>query len=61
MMYSPRLRDDQIEKLFHLREGFTRNGKKMTMAGMVREAVDEYIADLEDKEKIAEKYEQKEK
>lgn len=56
-MYSPKVREDQVKKLYELREHFTRNGKKMTMTGMVQEAVDMYIADLEGREEMAkEKY-----
>jgi len=52
-MYSPRLKEKQIRKLYQLREEFTRNGKKMTMTEMVQEAVDNYIESLEDDKKYA--------
>ena len=46
-MYTPKLKEEQIRKLYQLREEFKKGGKKITMAGMVREAVDKYISSLE--------------
>lgn len=53
-MYTPKLRDDQVRKLYQLKQYWIFNGKKLTMASMVRKAVDDFIKDLEDKEKMGE-------
>ena len=54
------LKKEQIENLNRLREGVLRNGRKMTIVEMIREAVDEYIEKLEDEANI-EKEHDKEK
>jgi len=54
-MYTPKLKEEQIRKLYQLREEFKKGGKKITMAGMVREAVDKYISSLEIKKEHGEK------
>ena len=50
-MYIIQLRGDQIKKLRRLKDDWQFSGKKLTMTGMVRKAVDDFISDLEGKEK----------
>jgi len=60
-MYSPTLRDDQIKKLYLLKQVWLFNGKKLAMTDMVRRAVDNFIKDLEDKESMGKEIEEQSK
>jgi len=46
-MYSPKIDNNQIRRLYRLRESLKANGEKVTMAGMVRDAVEKYLDETE--------------
>lgn len=50
-MYSPKIDENQIKRLYHLRERLKARGQKATMIGMVREAIGEYLDENEPKKK----------
>ena len=50
-MYSPKIDENQIQRLYRLREFLKAEGQKATMIGMVREAIGEYLDENEPREK----------
>ncbi len=52
-MYSPKIDENQIQRLYRLREFLKAEGQKATMIGMVREAIEEYLTENEKGEKKA--------
>lgn len=48
-MYSPKIDENQIKRLYRLRETMKENGDKATMAGVVREAIEKYLIEKESK------------
>jgi len=50
-MYSPKIDENQIQRLYRLREAMKENGTKTTMAAMAREAIEQYLAEKETNEK----------
>ncbi|PIT92777.1 MAG: hypothetical protein COU08_00650 [Candidatus Harrisonbacteria bacterium CG10_big_fil_rev_8_21_14_0_10_42_17] len=50
-MYSPRIDENQIQRLYRLREFLKADGQKATMIGMVREAVESYLNENETRKK----------
>lgn len=58
-MYSQRIEGEHIRRLFWLKEGFKSLGVKITMVGLVREALDRYLSSKEEEleQKLANKNE----
>ena len=50
-MYSPKIDENQIQRLYRLRESMKENGEKVTMTTMVREAVEDYLTENEKRKK----------
>src|SRR3989344_5828227 len=50
-MYSPKINENQIQRLYRLRESMKENGTKMTMTTMAREAIEQYLTEKETNEK----------
>ncbi len=50
-MYSPKINENQIQRLYRLRETTKENGEKITMVAMVREAVEDYLTENEKRQK----------
>ena len=50
-MYSPKIDENQIQRLYRLRESQKKNGEKTTMTAMVREAVEDYLTENEKRTK----------
>lgn len=50
-MYSPKIDENQIQRLYRLRESLKEGGEKTTMTAMVREAVENYLTDNEKRTK----------
>ena len=50
-MYSPKIDENQIQRLYRLRESMKENGTKTTMAAMAREAIEQYLTEKETNEK----------
>ena len=46
-MYSPKINEKQIKKLYRLRERMREQGQKITMTAMVAEAIEKYLNDNE--------------
>jgi len=42
-MYSPKIDEEQVEKLYHFREELVRKGVRKPITVLVREAVEEYL------------------
>ena len=62
MKYLNELTPEQIEKLYYLREGQKSEGKKSTMSGLVRDAVDKHFEGFEEDIRIGKELtEQKER
>lgn len=49
-MYSPKINNNQIKRLYRLRESLKSGGKRVTMVGMVRDAVEKYLDEFEMRE-----------
>jgi len=47
-MYSPRIEDGQIKRLYRLKEGFKALGVRITMVGLVKEALEAYLPNKEE-------------
>lgn len=50
-MYSPKIDENQIQRLYRLRESMKENGAKVTMTAMTREAIEKYLTEKEVNEK----------
>lgn len=50
-MYTPKIDENQIQRLYRLRESLREDGEKATMTAMVREAIEKYLTDNENLEK----------
>ncbi len=50
-MYSPKINENQIQRLYRLRETTKENGEKTTMVAMVREAIEDYLTENEKRQK----------
>lgn len=50
-MYSPKIEENQIQRLYRLRESMKENGEKTTMTAMVRDAIEEYLTENEKRQK----------
>ena len=50
-MYSPKIDENQIQRLYRLRESLRESGEKATMTAMVRDAVEEYLIENENRQK----------
>lgn len=50
-MYSPKIDENQIKRLYHFREHLKSQGHNVTMIGMVREAMAKYLDENESKKK----------
>lgn len=50
-MYSPKIDENQIQRLYRLRESMKENGAKVTMTAMTREAIEKYLTEKEANEK----------
>lgn len=50
-MYSPKIDENQIQRLYRLRESMKENGAKVTMTAMTREAIENYLTEKETNEK----------
>lgn len=50
-MYSPKINENQIQRMYRLRESMKENGTKMTMTTMVREAIENYLTENEKRQK----------
>lgn len=50
-MYSPKIDENQIKRLYHLRESLKADGQKATMIGIVREAIGRYLDENEPRKK----------
>jgi hypothetical protein len=50
-MYSPKINENQIQRMYRLRESMKENGTKMTMTTMVREAIKDYLTENEKRQK----------
>ena len=53
-MYSPKIDENQIQRLYRLRESMKDNGVKVTMTTMVREAIEDYLTENEKRQKKTE-------
>lgn len=42
-MYNPRIKENHIRRLFHLKEAYKSLGERVTMVGMVKEALERYL------------------
>lgn len=50
-MYSPKIDEEQIQRLYRLRETMRESGEKATMTAMVRDAIEEYLTENEKRQK----------
>ena len=50
-MYSPKINENQIQRMYWLRESMKENGTKVTMTTMVREAIEDYLTENEKRQK----------
>lgn len=50
-MYSPKIDENQIQRLNRLRESLRGDGEKATMTAMAREAIDDYLVKNEKRQK----------
>ena len=50
-MYTPKINENQIQRLYRLRESLRDGGEKATMTAMVRDAVEKYLIDNESEKK----------
>jgi len=50
-MYSPKIDENQIQRLYQLREAMKESGTKTTMTEMTREAIEQYLTEKETNEK----------
>jgi hypothetical protein len=50
-MYSPKINENQIQRLYRLRETTKENGEKTTMVAMVREAIEDYLTENEKRQR----------
>ena len=50
-MYSPKINENQIQRMYRLRESMKENGTKVTMTTMVREAIEDYLTENEKRQK----------
>lgn len=46
-MYSPKINNNQIKRLYRLRESLKSGGERVTMVGIVRDAVEKYLDEFE--------------
>lgn len=53
-MYSPKIDENQIQRLYRLRESMKDKGVKVTMTTMVREAIEDYLTENEKRQKKTE-------
>jgi hypothetical protein len=47
-MYNPRIENEHIRRLFQLKEGFKALGERITMVGLVKEALERYLPHKEE-------------
>ena len=50
-MYSPKIDENQIQRMYRLRESMKESGMKVTMTTMVREAIEDYLTENEKRQK----------